>query len=179
MVEASQSGRWTYRGLFLGIASLIIFVKLLPLEPGPGGIPGPDFLLLIAVAWGVRRPEFVPVPLIAVVFLMADFLFMRPLGLWTAIVIMGLEFLRGRSVAMRDNTFVTEWLSVAGLITLMYLANAVVLTIFMVDQPGLGQTLIRLIATIAAYPLVVILAARAFGLRKITPGEVDQLGRRQ
>jgi rod shape-determining protein MreD len=54
-----------------------------------------------------------------------------------------------------------------------------ILGLFAVTQPGLGLTLIGLVATILAYPLVVILAGRAFGLRKIVPGEVDRLGHRQ
>jgi rod shape-determining protein MreD len=39
--------------------------------------------------------------------------------------------------------------------------------------------LIRLITTLLVYPIVVVLAARALGIRKIAPGEVDRLGHRQ
>ncbi len=179
MVEATVTRRWTYWGLFLGLSALIIFVKLLPIQPGPGRIPGPDVLTLFALAWIVRRPDYVPVLLVATVFLMADILFMRPPGLWTALVILGLEFLRARSVNMRENSFLGEWLTVAGVIAAMTFANAVVLTIFIVDQPGLGQALIRMISTILVYPIVVALAARGFGLKKIAPGEVDQLGHKR
>lgn len=179
MVEVTVTRRWTYWSLFLGLATLIIFVKLLPLQSGPGRIPGPDVLTLFALAWVVRRPDYVPVPLVAAVFLMADVLFMRPLGLWTALVILGLEFLRARSVSLRDMSFFAEWLSVVGVITAMFFVNALILIVFAVDQPGLGQALIRLIATILAYPIVVALAARAFGLKKIAPGEVDQLGHKR
>jgi len=179
MAEFSVTRRWTYWSLFLGLASLIIFVKLLPLNPGPGRFPGPDVLTLFALAWVVRRPDYVPVVLVAAVFLMADFLFMRPPGLWTALVILGLEFLRARSVSMREMSFLGEWLTVAGVIAAMALANAVTLTVFVVNQPGLGQALLWMIATILAYPLIVALAARAFGLKKIAPGEVNQLGQRR
>ncbi len=179
MVEDTVTRRWTYWSLFLGLASLIIFVKLLPLHPGPGRIPGPDVLTLFALAWVVRRPEYVPALLVAAVFLMADFLFMRPPGLWTALVILGLEYLRSRSVSMREISFLGEWLTVTGVITAMVFANAAILAIFVVEQPGLGPALIRMIATILAYPLVVALAARGFGLKKIAPGEVNQLGHKR
>lgn len=179
MVESTHAGRWTYRGVFLALATLVIFAKLLPLNPGPGKFPGPDLLVLMACAWVVRRPDYLPVVLVVLVFLMADFLFMRPLGLWTALAIMGLEALRRRSVVLRDVGFLTEWLTVSVVITGMFLANALVLTVFLVDQPGLGLTLIRLISTLLVYPVVVVLAARAVGLRKIAPGEVDRLGHRQ
>ena len=38
--------------------------------------------------------------------------------------------------------------------------------------PPLGQDILRLIATLAAYPLVVVVL-RAFGLRRAAPGEMD------
>ena len=60
--------------------------------------------------------------------------------------------------------------------TLMFLANSVVLMVLFVDQPGLGLTLIRLLTTLLFYPIVVILAAQAIGLRKMSPGETDRLG---
>jgi rod shape-determining protein MreD len=178
MAEGNRSAP-TYRVIFVAIAAALAFAQLLPLHPGPGRVPGPDVLVLIAFSWVVMRPEFVPVWLLAAVFLVADILFMRPPGLWTALVIVGSEFLRVRSFALRDASFFVEWLLVAGVIFGMTLANTVVLTLFMVEQPTLGLTLIRLIATIMAYPLIVILAGRAFGLRKIAPGEVDKLGHRQ
>lgn len=173
------SGIWMYRLTFVALAAALAFVQLLPLDLGPGQIPGPDILLLLAFSWVVMRPEFVPVALLAAVMFLADLLFMRPLGLWTALVILGAEFLRGRSFTLRDTPFLLEWLLVAAVIVAIFLANALILALFAVTQPGFGLTLIRLVATILAYPLVVILAGRAIGLKKIVPGEVDRLGHRQ
>ncbi len=179
MVDATPANRWTYRGVFLALAALVGFAKLLPLHPGPGQFPGPDLLILMASAWVVRRPDYLPVTMVAVVFLLADLLFMRPPGLWTAFAILGLEALRRRSVALRDGGFLSEWLTVCVVVSAMFLANALVLGIFVVDQPGLGLTLIRLIVTLLAYPVVVVLAARSVGLRKVSPGDIDRLGHRQ
>ena len=170
---------WMYRALFVALFVAVAFVQLLPLEMGPGQIPGPDILMLLAFSWVVMRPDYVPVFLIAAIFFVADLLFMRPLGLWTALVVLGTEFLRNRSFTLRDTPFPIEWLMVSGVIVAVFLANMLALGLFAVIQPSLGLTLIGLIATILAYPLVVILAGRAFGLRKIVPGEVDRLGHRQ
>lgn len=170
---------WMYRALFVALFVAVAFVQLLPLEMGPGQIPGPDILMLLAFSWVVMRPDYVPVFLIAAIFFVADLLFMRPLGLWTALVVLGTEFLRNRSFTLRDTPFSIEWLMVSGVIVAVFLANMLALGLFAVTQPSLGLTLIGLIATILAYPLVVILAGRAFGLRKIVPGEVDRLGHRQ
>lgn len=176
MADSFNARVWTYRGVFLCLAAFVVFVKLLPLHPGPGRIPGPDILLLMAAAWVVRRPDYLPVFLVAIVFFLTDLLFMRPPGLWAALAVIGMEALRRRSAGLRESGFLTEWFVVSAIITLMFLANSLVLTVFFVDQPGLGLTLIRVIATLLVYPIVVVLAAQAIGLRKMSPGENDRLG---
>ena len=173
------TSRWTFQALFVALVAAVLFAQLLPLDLQPGRLPGPDILVLLAFSWVVMRPDYVPVALLAVVFFVADILMMRPLGLWTALVVIGAEFLRIRSVALRDVSIFAEWALVGAVITAMFVVNALVLALFAVVQPGPGLTVIRLGATILAYPLVVILAGRAFGLRKIAPGEVDRLGHRQ
>lgn len=173
------TGALGYRALFVALAAAVAFVQILPLDLGPGQLPGPDVLMLLAFSWIIMRPDYVPVFLIAAVFFLADLLFMRPPGLWTALVVLGTEFLRARSFTLRDTPFLLEWLLVAGVITAVFIANALILGLLAVTQPGFGLTLIGLVATILAYPLVVILAGRAVGLKKIVPGEVDRLGHRQ
>lgn len=169
---------WRYRLLFLALVAAVAFVQLLPLGIGPGRIPGPDVMLLIAFSWIVMRPDYLPILLLAAVFLVADLILMRPPGLWTALAVMGGEFLRGRTILFRDASFPVEWLLVGLVIMAMTLANAAVLGIFGIAQPSFGLTLIRLIFTVLAYPVVVILAGRAFGIRKQRVGEQDRPGQR-
>ena len=96
------SGVWWYRSLFVGFAICLVFLQLLPLNPGPGQLPGPDILLLLVLSWTILRPDIVPVFLVAVVFLISDLLLMRPPGLWTALVLLACEFLRTRRVVLRN-----------------------------------------------------------------------------
>ena len=133
-------------------------------------------LALTCLAMGANRST---VGLLLVVFFLADILFMRPLGLWTALVVLGSEFLRSRSFMLRDMPFLYEWFLVSGVVVAVFLGNTLMLAIFAVDQPSLGLTLIGLVATILAYPLVVILGGRGVGVKKIVPGEVDRLGHKQ
>ena len=168
-------GIWQYRVLFVVLAALVAFVQLLPLNPGVEQLPGPDVLLLIALSWTVMRPDYVPVLLLAVVFLLADLLFMRPPGLWTALAVLGCEFLRSRRVLLRNAQFFTEWLIVAAVIVAMTVAYAILLGIFGVPQPTAGLTVLRMLFTILCYPVVMILAGRALGLRA-TSRERDSLG---
>ncbi len=172
------AGIWWYRAVFILFACIVVFLQLLPLNPGPGRIPGPDVLLLFVLAWTIMRPVLVPIWLVAAVFLIADLLLMRPPGLWTALAVLGCEFLRSRRVLLRSAPFLVEWLLVAGVVTAMTVANVMILSIFAVPQPAFGLTVIRLIFTILMYPLIIILAGRAFGLSKPS-GEREALGARR
>ncbi len=177
MAERAQK-TWSYRFLLLAIVSVVAFVLLLPLGSQAGGIPGPDVVLLIVFAWIIMRPDFVPLLFAAAIFLAADLLFMRPIGLWAALSVIGAEFIRSRRIQLRDATFFFEWLLVVTVIAAMTLVNALVLSMVAVDQPNLGLTLIRLIFTAVSYPVVVILAGRAFGVRKLSSAELDRMGQR-
>jgi rod shape-determining protein MreD len=178
MAETLFLRRLIWQGVFLVLCAVVVFAHLLPLDRTPGGLPGPDVLVLMAFAWVLRRPDYVPVFLVAGVMLLADLLFLRPPGLWAAIAVLGHEFLRNREHGLRDMPFLVEWGLVASLLLLMTLGEAVVLLLAGVGQPRLGLTLFELIATILAYPVVVAVTVLAFGLRRAAPGEVDELGRR-
>lgn len=178
MAEAIVTRRWRFRAIFLALAFAIIFVRLLPLDAGPGGLPGPDLIVLLAFAWVLRRPDYVPILLVAAVMLLTDVLFLRPLGLWAACVIVGLEFLRAREETSRDLPFLIEWFLVGGVIVMITLGNKLILAVFAVPQPALGLQLIQMIMTILSYPLIVLFSAKALGLKKMSPGAVDQLGHR-
>lgn len=171
--------RWLHWALFLGLATFIVFLGLLPLDLTVQPIPGPDFLLLLCLVWVLRRPDFAPLGLIATIFLIADFLFLRPPGIWTLIVVLGTEFVRNRETGWRDMPYLVEWLTAAGMITAMSLAHSIILAIFVVPQPAFGATLIQMIMTILFYPVASALLGRAFGIRKRAPGEPDALGHRQ
>lgn len=177
MAEGLIPAVWRQRALFAVLAALLMVVQMLPLSAGAGGVPGPDLLLCLAVAWVLRRPAFVPALLIAAVFLLQDMLVMRPPGVWAATVLVGCEFLRGRSRAARDMPFVAEWGLVGGVMLAMMLANRFVLLVAMVPQPGLGPVLVQLVLTFSAYPAVAFVSQTVFRVRKAAPGSGDIRGR--
>jgi len=57
-----------------------------------------------------------------------------------------------------------EWLRVGMLMALMMVANRMLLAVFFLPLPPLGQVIMQFIATLAAYPLVAGLAGWALGL---------------
>ena len=178
MIDVAPSSKWAYRSLFLLLVILIVFVRLIPLQTTPALWPMPDLLICIVFAWVLRRPDYVPILLIAAVVLTLDFLFIRPPGLMAALVVLGAEFLRARIRTVRELPFSLEWGMVAGVIMGIMVANRAILIAVMSPRPPLGLSLLQLIATLAAYPLVVAFSRYALGIRKISPGEVDALGHR-
>jgi rod shape-determining protein MreD len=169
---------WTFRGLFLALALLLLFMRLLPLGYAPGALPGPDLLICLILAWIVRRPDFLPMPLIMLVILVEDLILMRPPGLWTAIVVVATEFLRGRIALTRELNFLVEWALVSGVMLGMMLAYRLALGVAFVPQAPFGFAIVQVLWSIALYPLVVGLSRLVFDLRKPAMGEIDDFGRR-
>lgn len=172
------ANRWIYGLAYFGMMSAIMILQLLPLNIGVYNLPGPDLMLCITFAWVLRRPQYVPTPLVALVFVLGDVLFMRPPGLWTALVVLCVEVLRNRAGPSRDQPFLLEWVMVAVLILGASAAESLILAIFFVDQAGLGLSVLKFLATIAAYPAVVFLSRWLFGVEKMAHGDMDAWGRR-
>ena len=178
MAEFWRQEHWIFRGLFLALALFLLFIRLLPLGNAPGTFPGPDILLCLILAWVIRRPDFLPMPLILAVILIEDLILMRPPGLWTAIVVLGTEFLRSRAALTRELNLLVEWMLVSGVMLGMMLAYRLILAIAFVPQPPFGFVVVQVLWSVALYPLVVALSQFTLDLRKPATGEVDNLGRR-
>jgi rod shape-determining protein MreD len=178
MAEFWRQEHWVFRGLFLVIAVFLLFIRLLPLGNAPGALPGPDILICIIMAWIVRRPDFLPMPLILVVIFAEDLILMRPPGLWTAIVIMATESLRSRIELTRELNLLVEWALVSGVMLGMLMLYRLILGLSFVPQPPFGFAIVQVLWSIALYPLVVGLSRLALDLRKPATGEIDDFGRR-
>jgi rod shape-determining protein MreD len=178
MVEFWRSAHWIYRALFVALALLILFLRLLPLAHSAGALPGPDLLLCLIMAWVVRRPDYLPLPLIVIVVLTEDLILMRPPGLWTALVVLATEFLRSRMALTRELNFVVEWLLVAGLMISMLLVYRIVFALALLPQPAFGFAVVQVLWSIVLYPVIVGLSRLVLDLRKPATGEVDSFGRR-
>jgi len=139
---------------------------------------GPDLLIAFAFAWSLRRPEYVPILMLAALFLLSDLLLQRPPGLWALLALLACENLRGRSRSLRDSTFGAEWIAISLLLVGILLVNRIVLSVLLVAPPQLGLSLIELGMTILVYPVVVFVTRTVMGVRRAAPGELDSLGGR-
>lgn len=178
MTSLGRAERWIHRLAFVLIALVLVLVRMLPLGGRAGDWPGPDLLLCVTLAWTLRRPDAMRIWLIAFVVLAEDMLLMRPPGLWTAIVVLGTEFLRSRVAAARESNFLSEWMAAAGLMVVMTLAYRFVFSVAFLPQVSLGYAMMGVATTVLCYPAVVLVTTRVFGLHKPATGEIDAYGRR-
>ena len=146
--------------------------------PDPIRWIAPDILLLITLSWVARRPSFVPALAIAGLFLLSDFLFHRPPGLWAGLVLILSEILRNRARSMRTLPFWIEWGTVSIGIAMITMIDRFTLTMVLVPQGSMGLTLLQLTITILTYPLVVFVSYAVFGVNRPNPGALNELGQR-
>lgn len=197
MVDPRTAERLTYRALYFACAALVLFLGLLPLSQTPTlwpvpdgwqeglpeglllfGLPVPDVLLCLTLLWVQRRPDFIPVWAVAVVFFLSDLLAMRPPGLWTLIVVVGTEIIRVREADTRDMPPWGEWAVAAVAILGMMLAYRLALGLFLLPDVDIGQAAGAALMTILLYPVLAGILRVTLGLRRAATGEVDQLGKR-
>ena len=177
MAEPLRDRAWLFWGLYVLLFAAILFVQLLPLETQPRRWAMPDWLLGLTMVWALRRPEAVPLILVAVCVLIEDFLLQRPPGLWAALLVVASEVMRSRSDGMKDGDFFIEWLNAALAMIFVVLGYRLILLIFVVEMPPLAPTLIQLGLTILVYPAIVFASWAMLGVRKTAVGETDALGR--
>lgn len=178
-MDNSLSARlWFGRLIFAACVATILFLSLVPLNFTPRFLPWPDLLLCLTFAYSMRRPEFVPVWLLAGVFLLADILLMRPPGLWTALVILSVEFGRTQEYRFRELIFPFEWAFFATSMFLILLTYRLVLALLLVPQPGFGGIMLHFLFTILIYPLVVLFCVFVLRVQKVTPDQAIKYGHR-
>ena len=168
---------WGMRAAFVLIALVIVFFHLLPLDPSPGRWAGPDLLVAVVFAWAVRRPDYVPILLIAGVMLMADMMLQRPPGLWSVLVVCAAEWMKSRERRQRETTFVLEWMTFAGCLIAITVVYRAVLMVLIVVPGTFTLAFVQVMMTIALYPVVVGVSHLVLGVRRAAPGDVDRLGR--
>lgn len=175
-----MNGLLTRKGLmaslgYIAIGLVILFFRLMPLNPGEPSLPGPELTLCLTFAWVLRRPDQLPAIAIVALTLTGDLILGRPFGLWSFLALVGSEMLRLRSQRWADQAFLFEWLRISVLMGLMIIGERMIMILFLLPVPPLGPVLLKLLATIAAYPLVV-LAVRLIGVRRLTAAELEMVG---
>lgn len=178
MVDPVRARRLGYPFIYAVLCAAFLFLRILPLSTLPASVPGPDFVLLLTVLWVIRRPDHLPALVITAVILVEDLMALRAPGLWAALVLLVTEFLRSHRIGLREVNFLVEWLVATGAILVVTIANRAVLALFVIPQAGLGLTLLQVLISVAAYPVLAYVLQETLGLRRAAPGEVDAMGQR-
>ena len=165
--KATPRRIWAYRGMYLGLGLGVIFFRILPLDTGTPGLPGPDIILAVTLAWVLRQPAAVPITAILFLFLLGDFLLQRPVGLWTLLTLLTVMALQSRRSTLAEAPFLVEMAIVSGVILAMIVAERVTLWVLLTDQPSLGLVLMEGLATIVIYPIVVFVSKFLLGMTKL------------
>ena len=168
---------WAWRVAFVGLAAAVTFFALLPFGASEQATPGPELTLCIVLAWVLRRPDYVPSWLIVLVVLLQDALLMRPLGLWTLIVLLAAEWQRRRVDQTEALPFWSEAGSAALTILAAFAAQYLALVLLLADRPPLAGQGLHALATVVFY-VPAALFSMALGVRRLAPGELDSLGSR-
>lgn len=178
MDSLSSSRIWTMRVVYVGLSLTILFFQLLPLDTSPELWAGPDLLIALTLAWALRRPDYVPMLLIALVMLLADMLLLRPPGLLSALSVAATMFLRNRMSGQGETGFVGEWISVSMLLVGLALSYRLALTLTAVERAPFFLSATQMLLTIGFYPLVVAVSQTLFGVRRLAPIDAEALGAR-
>ena len=178
MINLTPSRLWIMRATFTFLIVTILFFHLLPLQTAADGLIWPDLILTFALAWSVRRPEYVPATLLAATFLLADLLLQRPPGLWAMLALIACEQIKVQSRSLRDSGLGTELASIAAWIVGIGLGYRLVLALLLVELPSIGPALIQIAVTVLAYPLVIAATHGLMRVRKGTASDIDGKGGR-
>ena len=156
---------WAMRVAFMTLVMAVLFFNLLPLQTTPRTWAGPDMLMALAFAWSMRRPDYVPVWLLAGLFLLADLLLQRPPGLWAALMLLACKSLQSRSRFLRNGGFAAEWFAAGALMVIVMLGYRLVLVLSLIDLPDWRLSGFELFGTIAIYPVAALVTKVMLGRR--------------
>ena len=154
------------RILYFMIVFIGIFILLIPVSIFHNILMSPEIIFMITLILIIRNPDYVPVWLIGIVFLLNDFLLTLPLGLNTFIALLTTEFLRRNRLFFIEMLFLTEWLCIA---IFLLAANVMreLLLIITLSEHAPGFTVITQVGlSILIYPILVVLVSFIFRIGK-------------
>lgn len=147
-------------------AALVLFYNLIPFTLVPPAYPAPDILFCIVCALIIRRPEMVPIWMIVLIYLSFDLFLMKPLGAWTACILIATEVLRTNRDAFRENLFLYEWFYASLIFFLALAGNYVLYAVAIIPSPPVSSLFWEFLFTVISYPIIIFVITYILGIQK-------------
>ena len=166
-----------YPLIFVFISLLFMFFRMLPLDLTVRNWTAPDFLICFMLAWSMRKPEAVPSILIAAIFLIQDFLFQRPPGLYAALALLLCEWSKRQALLAEEFPFLIEWLTAPMAMVALFVSYRLVLSLSLSALAPFRLSLFELLITIVSYPIIVGICRYALRLKSPQSLPFDTINR--
>lgn len=170
MNETKHHLNWLWQLALVLFAAGIMFYNLIPFTLVPNTLPLPDILFCVISALIIRRPEIVPFWLIGLIFFGFDIFLAKPLGVWTACVLITTEVLRANRVAFLENLFPFEWVYLSLVFFLALAINQIIFTVSFVPTPSMLTMGWEFGFTVLSYPFIVFVITYILRIKKPTLG---------
>ena len=166
MIKTYKTKVLLNQSLYFLIFILGHFSLLAPISLVPVNILLPEIMLLITLVLIIRNPDYVPIWLIFLVFMLSDFLLTKPLGLNTFITIIITEFVRRNRPAFIEMLFFSEWLLIAIILLLASISKQILLIFTLSERQNWINIFPQIGVDILIYPIIVGLVRIIFKVKK-------------
>jgi len=158
--------KWLRKLALIVFAAFLVFYKLIPFTHVPSFYPSPDIMFCIFCALIIRRPEMVPYWMVVLIYFGFDVFLMKPLGVWTASILVATEVLRANRDAFRENLFLYEWFYASLIFFLALMGNRMILAISLVPTPPMLTLFWEFIFTVMIYPIIIFIITYILRIQK-------------
>lgn len=166
-----------YPLIFIFVSLLFMFFRMLPLDLMARNWTTPDFLICFMLTWSMRKPEAIPAILIAAIFLLQDFLFQRPTGLYAALALLTCEWSKRQALLAEEFPFLIEWLTAAMAMVALFVGYRFILSLSLSALAPFKLSLFELVITIVSYPIIVGICRYALRIKSPQSLPFDKINR--
>lgn len=142
---------------FIVFGSVLVVISLAPMDLTPTLRMPPDFLFCFIFVFLVRDPQNVPVLSVIFVSLLADFLWFRPIGLTTLIILLASEILRWIITTREQISLPEEFIYITLILSITTLCQELVKFFTTIPSLSLEYILNYVLFTLILYLLIIIL----------------------
>lgn len=166
-----------YPLIFIFISFLYMFFRMLPLDLIARSWAAPDILICFMISWSMRKPEAIPPILIAAIFLLQDFLFQRPPGLYAALALLVCEWSKRQALLAEEFPFLIEWLTATMALVALFVGYRLILSLSFSALAPFRLSLFELFITIVSFPIIVGICRYALRLKSPQLLPFDKINR--